>query len=52
MSAKTQCAKGYALVEFDVVTDFCGFADDDACAMVDEKVFADFCAWVDVYACL
>ena len=33
----TQC---YTLIECDVITDDTGFANDDACTMVDSEIFA------------
>ena len=43
-------AEGDAVVEFDVVADVAGFADDDACAVVDAKAFANSGAGIDVDA--
>ena len=43
-------AERNALIHFDVISDYSGFADDDSRAMVDEKSFADFRAGVNVDA--
>ena len=45
----TRTAKGYSLIDNNIVTDFRSFTDNNAGAVVDKKSFTDFCSGMDFY---
>ena len=49
-AASRKCAERDALVNLDILADHCGFANHDACAMIDKEVFADGCTRMNVDA--
>ena len=41
-----------SLIDLDIVADYGGFADNDACTVVYEEISADSSSRVDIYTCL
>ena len=48
---KAFCTESNALINFNVVSNCCGFADNDTCTMVNEKIFANSCTCVNINTC-
>ena len=44
-------AQRYPVVQHNIIPDFCGFPDNNACAVVNKEALADGCAGVNLNPC-
>ena len=47
----TGTAQRYPVVQHNIIPDFCGFPDNNACAVVNKEALADGCAGVNLNPC-